>query len=67
MSDLVKLERALRRRPHTAREVQDLLGCSKPTAYEQIRKLRASGVQVRRERRPHDPPKPGPKPWAWRV
>lgn len=40
------LAKLLRKKPHTAVEIAAALKCSKPTAYQWVKDLQASGVSV---------------------
>lgn len=63
---LTALAALLRKKPSTAREIAASMGCSKPTAYERVRALRASGVEVL-ERVERKPGATGPAATVFRV
>lgn len=62
---LERIRKLLSTRPRTALEIATLTGCSKPTAYAQLRQLKAHGVKFTRERVRQGAS--GPKAHAYRI
>lgn len=58
--ELRALARLLRHRSRTARQLAEALGCSKPTVYARIRRLRANGFDI--QEFTNGAKKPGPVP-----
>ena len=62
---LDRLAALLRKRPLTAREIADVMGCCKPTAYERIEALKRRGDAVYSLERNRT--QPGPRALAYGV
>lgn len=65
---LTRLAILLRRKPMTAREIAESLGCCRPSAYQRIEALRAKGLQVYTIPAPEGKdPVTGPRPIAYGI